>query len=227
MTVVTIHQPMYLPYPGFFNKIKGADIFVLLDDAEYSSGYYYNRNRIKGPNGQVMLTVPVIKEKGIKLKDMEIAQNIHWEDKHWKSLVMYYSKSMYFEEYMDFFENIYSKKWKKLNELNMVTMNYLMEQLDLEVPLYLSSQLLKGLSLKSSERLLEICKRLDASTYLSGVDGKNYLNTSLFDACNIEVKFQKYIPKEYTQLYPPFIPNLSIIDLLFNMGVASKEYINF
>lgn len=225
MTTVTIHQPMYLPYQGIFNKMKNADIFVFLDDAEYSSGYYFNRNRIKGPNGEIMLTVPVMKKKGIKLNEIEIAQNIHWQEKHWKSLVTNYEKSGHFKDYSDFFEGVYSKKWKKLHDINTVSTKYLMEQLDIDVPYYFSSDLQKDVNLSGTERLVDLCKRLNAKTYLSGISGKDYLETGLFEKESIQVEFQDYKPVEYAQLFPSFIPNLSTVDLLFNMGEEAKNYI--
>jgi len=223
--IVTIHQPMYLPYPGIFNKMKTADIFVFFDDAEYSSGYYYNRNRIKGPNGEIMLTVPVMKKKGIKLNEIEIAQNIHWQEKHLKSLISCYEKSEHFKDYQGFFEEIYSKKWSKLHDLNMKTTLYLMENLDIDVPFYFSSKLLKEGNLLGTKRLVEICKSLDAKTYLSGISGRDYLEIELFKENSIIVEYQNHTTKEYKQLYPPFISNLSIIDLLFNMGEKAADFI--
>ncbi len=225
MTIVTIHQPMYLPYPGIFNKIKSADVFVFLDDAIYSSGYYYNRNMIRGPNGGIRLTVPVRKKKGIKLNEIEIAQNIHWQDKHWKSLVMNYEPSNYFKDYKDYFSNLYQKEWTLLHDMNIDSMSYLMEQLKIKVPCYLSSKLLKNEDLTGTERLIEICKKLKATIYLSGVSGRDYVDEARFKEEGIELKYQNYKPLNYKQRFLPFIPNLSVVDLLFNMGEKSKSMI--
>jgi hypothetical protein len=216
---------MYLPYPGIFNKMKNVDLFVFLDDAEYSDGYYFNRNRIKGPNGEIMLSVPVIKNTGINLNQIEIAQNIHWERKHWKSLLMHYSKSNHFNEYKQFFEKIYSKRWIKLHDLNMATILYIMDQLDIKTPYYFSSDLLKNSDFKGTRRLIEICKKLNSDSYLSGISGQDYLDEKLFRKYNIRLKFQNYFPKEYLQLYGDFIPNLSIIDILFNEGDRARDFV--
>jgi hypothetical protein len=225
MAVIAVHQPMYLPYLGFFNKLNKVDEFVLLDDAEFSSGYYYNRNRIKGPNGEIMLTVPIVKKEGMKLNEVKTAKNIRWQEKHFKSLDMNYKKSKYFKEYKSFFKDFYSKNWEKLHDLNIETLRYLMEQLDITTPIHFSSKLLKGYNLKKSERLVEICKKLNAKRYLSGIGGRNYLDEKLFEKNSIKVDYQNYYPREYSQLFPPFIPNLSVIDLVFNMGKKSMDFI--
>lgn len=217
---------MYLPYSGIFNKMKSVDVFVFLDDAEYSSGYYYNRNRVKCPNGEIMLTVPVMKKKGIRLNEIKIAQNIHWQEKHLKSLISCYEKSDHFKDYKDFFEEIYNTKWEKLHDLNMKMMMYLMEQLDVDITFYFSSELLKNHpTTQGTQRLIEICKEVDADVYLSGISGKDYLDKKLFEKNNIELEFQDYVPKKYKQLYGDFIPNLSAVDLLFNLGERARNFI--
>lgn len=226
MTKIAIHQPMYLPYPGVFNKMKSVDKFVFLDDANYSDGYYYNRNRIKTPNGALMLTVPIKKSSSSKLNEVKIENNILWQKKHIKSLVVYYGKSDHFNDYRDFFEEIYNTKWKKLHDLNVKTMAYLMKQLDIDTPFYFSSELLKNHPVtEGTQRLVEICKELDAEIYLSGISGRDYLDKTLFEKNNIKLEFQNYIPKRYKQLYGDFIPNLSVIDMLFNVGDEAKKLI--
>jgi hypothetical protein len=228
MTKIAIHQPMYLPYPGVFNKMKNVDAFVFLDDAKYSDGYYYNRNRIKTPRGALMLTVPIKKSSGEKLNEIKIENNIFWQKKHMKSLVVYYEKSDHFKDYRDFFEKVYNinTKWKKLHDLNMRTMQYLMEQLDIDTPFYFSSELLKNRPfMKGTQRLVELCKELDAEIYLSGISGRNYLDKRLFEENNIKLDFQNYVPKEYKQLYGDFISNLSIVDLLFNLEKKARDFI--
>jgi len=228
MTKIAIHQPMYLPYLGIFNKMKNVDVFVFLDDAKYSDGYYYNRNRIKTPRGDLMLTVPIRKLSGEKLNEIKIENNIFWQKKHMKSLIVYYEKSGHFTDYRDFFEKVHNTnmKWKKLHDLNMTILVYLMKQLDIDTPFYFSSDLLKNYPpLKGTQRLVEICRELDVEIYLSGVSGRNYLDEKLFEENNIMLEFQKYTPKEYKQLYGDFIPNLSAIDLLFNLGDEAYNFV--
>ena len=221
--ILTIHQPMYLPYPGIFNKMKNADIFVFLDDAQYSDGYYYNRNRIKTKRGTLMLTVPLFKSLGQKLNDVRIATNIRWQKKHLKSIYANYSKADYFSSYIAFFKAVYNTHWGELHNLNMKTMLHIMEALDINTQFYLSSKLTSGST--GTQRIIDICNTLDADVYLSGISGTDYLDKKLFKKNSIKLECQKYIPKEYKQLWGDFIPNLSVIDLLFNLGDNAKEFI--
>jgi len=225
MIKVSIHQPMYLPYPGVFNKIKNVDIFVFLDDTHYSNQYYYNRNRIKTPIGYQMLTVPIKKSLGQKLNEIKIENNILWQKKHMKTLITNYNKAEHFKDYKDFFEEVYHVKWDKLHDLNMNTITYLLEHLNITTPFYFSSEMIESKEMKGTERLVKICKELNADVYLSGISGIDYLDLKLFEDTGIEVEFQNYEPKKYKQLYGEYIPNLSIVDMLFNLGSEAKSYL--
>lgn len=222
---VTIHQPMYFPYPGVFDKIKTSDHFIFLDDAVYSNNYFFNRNKIKTQNGPLMLTVPVLNSFGNKLNDINIDNHSSWQKKHYKSITLNYSKSNNFKDHVDYFKNIYTKQWGKLNALNIETMLYIMDQLEIDTPISFSSELMANKDLTSTERIVYLCKKMGAETYLSGISGKDYLDIDLFKKKEIKVEFQNYQPKEYNQLHGNFIPNLSILDLLFNTGHDAKYYI--
>ncbi|MCX9010310.1 MAG: WbqC family protein [Candidatus Methanoperedens sp.] len=213
---------MYLPYPGIFNKMKNADLFVFLDDAQYTNTYFYNRNKIKTPRGELLLTVPIINSFGQKLNEVKIENNIQWSRKHLKSLYACYSKSKYFVNYIDFFHNIYAMKWELLHDLNLEILIQIMKLLDIETPLYYSSKLNLSKTAKT-QRLIDICETLGADIYLSGPSGKDYLDKNLFEKHGIKLEFQNYYPKEYPQLWGSYIPNLSIIDMLFNVGDNTKE----
>jgi len=223
MTKIAIHQPMYLPYPGIFNKMKNVDIFVFLDNVQYSDGYYYNRNRIKTPKGTLMLTIPITGSFGQKLNEVKIATDIKWQKKHLKSLYANYSRADYFGSYIDFFEEIYRIPWKNLHDLNVKTMVRIMKMMDINVPFYFSSEL--KCELTGTHRIINICRTLDADVYLSGISGKGYLDRELFESNNIKLEYQKYVPGEYKQLWGDFIPNLSVVDLMFNLGDEAKKFI--
>lgn len=217
---------MYLPYVGFFNKIKNADIFVIGDDAQYSKGYFYNRNRIKTPNGELMLTVPLKNAFEQKLNDVEIDNSKNWSKKHLQSFYSFYKKANHFDDHIDFFEELYSTKWETLYELNLKTLFYIMEQLDLDVSVYYTSSLMKDyVFTDKTQKIVDICKKLGASAYLSGTSGKDYIEPDIFEENKINLEYQNYIPKEYKQLWGPFIPNLSVIDLLFNLGEEARDVI--
>lgn len=220
---VGIHQPMYLPWLGLFDRIHRCDLFVLLDNVPYSKNYFLNRNKIKIKGGFTWLTVPVLTKGnfGQLIKDVEIDNTDKWKERHWKSIYFSYKKAAYFSKYADFFENIYNREWTKLAELNEELLNYISESLRIKTPIIRASTL--NADGKKEELILNICKELKADEYLSGPDGKNYLNMELWEKNNIHVDFQQYVHPTYPQLFGDFIPNLSSIDLLFNCGKDGLE----
>ena len=216
-----------------------SDVFVVLDSVQFPNGRsWVTRNRIKTPNGQLWLTVPV-KRKGRglqKIKDIEI-DNVYpfthisatlksratgWRRKHFLSLVHFYKRAPYFSEYIDFFNDIYNKNWTNevaplaLVELNMVFIKQIAQWLGIKTKIIYSSEL--AIREKKSKLILELCKKLNADTYLSGYGGRKYIEESEFLTNNIKVKYFHFEPKHYPQLWGNFIANLSIIDLLFNCG---------
>ncbi len=215
MKTVAIHQPYYFPWLGYFEKILKSDVFVFLDDAQYEKNNYYNRNQIKTPQGKMWLTVPVKYKFQIPLKDIEVDNSKSWQKKHYNSIVSCYAKSRYFEEHRTFLEDIYlNRNWEFLLDLNLFTLNYFLDFLGLKTPIKFSSEL--GISTTGTQRLVDICKCFDASTYYSGISGSKYMDLDLFKKENIKVNFQNYKYKEYNQLFGEFVPNLSVIDLVVN-----------
>jgi len=220
---ITIHQANYLPYPGFFHKISQADVFVIMDDVQFQFDIT-NRNKIISKNGGWdRVTVPVKKNQTHKkIMDIEINNGIEWGIENYKKLCESYDSSKYFINYKDYFEKLYKKNWKKIFDLNLDIIKQVCDWLDINVEIVIESKL-KVVG-ESTERLIEVCKKLDADTYISGIGGKNYLVEELFEKNDINLQFQNYNPIRYTQnLAESFIPNLSIIDLLSNVGPDSKK----
>ncbi|MEC8706770.1 MAG: WbqC family protein [Candidatus Thermoplasmatota archaeon] len=213
--VVTIHQPQYIPYLGFFNKVYNSDIFIVLDDVFNFKGDFTNRNRIKTVGGLQWLTIPLSRDKRI-IKDVIIKDEI-WINKHLKSIKYNYSKSAFFDSFMPGFEKILrSKAWTKLIDLNMSLLQHLFKVLKLEVEIVFSSNISKNSS--GSDRLIELIKHVNCERYLAGPGSYNYLDVSLFEASEIEVINQTFVQKKYKQLHGKFESNLSILDSLFNLG---------
>lgn len=218
---VGIHQPMYLPWLGLFDRIHRCDIFVLLDNVPYSKNYFLNRNKIKIKDGFAWLTVPVLTKGnfGQLIKDVEIDNTNNWKERHWKSIYFSYKKAPHFLSYGGFFESIYNRDWTKLTELNEELINYILETLHIKTPVIRASTL--NIDGKKEGLILNICKKLNADEYLSGPDGRNYLNMELWEKNGIKVMLHEYRHPQYSQLYGEFLPNMSIIDLLFNCGEDS------
>jgi hypothetical protein len=225
--IVGIHQPNYLPYMGYFNKMKNVDIFILYDIAQYVKNRYDNRNRIRIREGAVYLTIPVTdKDSYLKrFNEVVLPSDSTWQKNHWKSIHANYANSEFFNLYSEFFQHIYSKKFTFLSDFNEMIILYIKEKLDLDSEIIKTTKLNLNLNLKSTDLLIDILKKVDAKEYLSGPSGRKYLDEKKFHEAKIKLKFQDYQCPVYKQRYPGFIPNLSVIDLIFNMGEKSKLYI--
>ena len=222
MTVVMIRQPGYLPYLGFFKKIQTSDIFVYLDDVLFSKDGDENRNKIRTFAGTAWLTVPLLRPVfGKKINEVRVANHVDWSTKHKNSIKENYKNAPYFSQYWDSIDHILSKKWTKLIDLNFELIHYFNSILDLSTKTVRSSEL--GISSTKSVRLLEICKKLNAQTYVSGELGKNYLDENIFQDAGIKVLYEKFHHPTYKQIHGDFVPYMCIIDLLFNEGDRSKE----
>lgn len=225
--VVTIHQPEHLPWLGFFDKIRQADVFVMLDHVQYRKNYYQNRNKIRAAGGVLWLTVPVLTKGNSDQSINEVQINNQgsprWKEKSWASLVQHYRKAKYWPEHGEFFERLYNADWTRLVELNEKIIRYLLAAFSIPANVVRSSELnVKG---QRGDLLLDICRKAGASVYLSGISGREYLDLKMFAGAGIEVRFQEFHHPIYRQAYEPFIPCMSAIDLLFNYGPASLDVI--
>ena len=218
---VAIHQPNYLPYLGFFHKLSLVDTFVIMDDTQYDKKFT-NRNKIKVPGNWIWLTVPINKKhKFVANKIVEINNEENWQSDHFEKINRSYSNSEFFKKnYKTFFEKIYSKKWDHLFTLNYELIIQLIDWLDIKIEVIKESEL--NINGNSTDRLVNISKKIGAETYVSGMGGKEYMNEKMFETNNIKIEYQNFKCPIYKQVFnSEFIPNLSIIDLLFNIGPKS------
>ena len=217
--IVSIHQPQYLPWDNFFRKIKKSDYFIYLDNVEFQKNGLQNRNQIKTASGSTWLTVPVKHNLGQKICDVEIDNSKNWRRKHWKTICENYSKSSYFNEFFLVFENIFKSSWINLSELNIKLISEILSILNIKTKMLKASSL--NVDGNSSELIINLCKRVDCKTYLSGEGGKNYLELDKFEMAGIKVIFERNTEqKPYKQNHPNlgFVQNLSVIDNIFNNG---------
>lgn len=225
--IVAGHQPHYFPWLGYFNKIYLADAFCIVDTIQYRKKYFQNRTKIKTKNGPLWLTIPV-KTRGFykqNIDEVEIDNTIPWQRKHWRTLQLAYKKAPYFQRYSDFFQEIYEKrKWEKLVEINEYSLFQVLNFLGLDKEIIKSSSF--NPTGKKTNLLIDICKAMKADGYLSGMGGaREYVDLEKLKKQNLEHYFQKFMHPKYPQLHGEFIPQLSIIDLLFNCGPTSLDYI--
>ena len=223
--ILTAHQPVYLPWLGLFHKIALAETFVYFDQVQYLPKDWMNRNKIRTKSGSIWLTVPVLRKgyRDLKTSEIEINNSTNWQKKHLRSISLNYKKSPYFENYIPFFEDVYSRKWEFLGDLNEYMLKWFLDELGIKVN-FLNAKNFKFEGEKSS-LILNMCKKLDASTYIFGTLGKDYANVHEFEKNNVKLIFQDYNHPKYSQLYNEFVSHLSVIDLLFNHGPKSLEII--
>ena len=224
--ILTGHQPTYLPWLGLFNKISSSDCFVLFDNVQYLPKEWMSRNKIKTPGGEIFLNVPVLKKSFLekKIYEIKINNNLNWRRKQLKSIQLNYSKTKFYNDYIEYFEEIYSTEWTYLQDLNFHMLKLFLKLLNIDVRLFRLSELqVKG---RKSELILNLCLKLKAKKFIFGEQGINYADIESFQKKEIDVVFQDYKHPTYHQLHGKFISNLSIIDLLFNCGNKSLEIIN-
>lgn len=223
--IVVIHQPEFLPWLGFFDKIDKADLFVVMDHVQFEPRYFQNRNKIKTAEEWQWLTVPVTQQRFQNINEVRTYDETRWKAKHWNALVVNYSKSKYFAKYADFFQQVYTRDWELLVDLNLYLIQNLMNMLGLNTPIVRSSALDLREGARKTDLLIDICRVVGGDTYLSGVGGKNYMEMEKFEKERIEVIFQEFKHPTYPQLFGEFLPYMSVIDLLFNCGDRSLDII--
>ncbi|MBN1291784.1 MAG: WbqC family protein [Candidatus Latescibacteria bacterium] len=221
-----IVQSNYIPWKGYFDLINLVDEFILYDDMQYTKRDWRNRNRIKTPNGLLWLTVPVIVKDRFfqKIKDT-IVSDRNWNIKHWKTITANYSKTQHFFEYRGLFENLYLGMDEiNLSSINFKFINAICEILGIRTSL--SQSMDYNLCEGKTERLVDLCRQVGATEYISGPSAKNYIDEELFRKKGITLRYMDYSGyPEYTQLFGPFEHNVSIIDLIFNEGAYAPNYL--
>ena len=223
---MAIHQPNFMPWPGYFYKMAQADVFVILDNVEYQSGNatsITNRTKIKTPQGETFITLPV--KKGAPLiKDVLIDNAQPWRKKLLKSVQQNYAKAPFFTDYFPQFETIVNEQHTFLAALNTELIRQGCAWLDITTPILISSELSAEAEDKN-ERIVEICKRLGGDVYLSGNGAKKYNDENLFNQNGIALRYTAFQPLAYPQLHGDFMPGLSVLDLLFNCGGDAKRFL--
>ncbi|NOQ95741.1 MAG: hypothetical protein GQ555_03890 [Desulfobacterales bacterium] len=215
--IVAVHQPQYLPWLVYFDKIDKADVFVLLDTVQFKKNEWQNRNKIKTAQGWQWLTVPVLYRYPQLIHEVTINDNVNWQHKHRQAMVSNYKRAPYYEMLEDFLEGIFSHSWQSISQLNGEVVRRLATILGIDTPIYVASDL-GEFPQDPDERLIAITKHFDAGTYLAGMGGRGYMNLDIYDKDGIEVIFQDFKHPVYTQLFGDFEPFMSVIDLIFNHG---------
>jgi len=222
---IAIVQSNYIPWKGYFDMINMVDEFILFDDMQYTRRDWRNRNRIKTQNGLQWLTVPV-KVKGKyfqKIYETEISEP-GWGEKHWKTISYNYSRAKYFDEYKDLFEQLFlGLDEKYLSTINFRLLSTICKILGISTKISWSMdyEILDG----KTERLVHICKQVNATEYISGPAAQDYIDEKLFKEAGIKLSYMDYSDyPPYSQLFPPFVHEVSVIDLIFNEDLNARKF---
>lgn len=223
--IVSIHQPHFFPWLGYFNKVLNSDVFVWLDSVQYRKNYFQNRTRIKCSDSRLQwLTVPVHAPLGTPISRVLIADP-RWRIKFEKTIKQCYGKAPYFAAAWPKLMSAISCAPTNLEALNSLTFTAVMQLLGGKQPRLVRDEELAIISRDPTGRLVEICQRLEATHYIAGKGGRNYLRIEEFREKNIEVIWQHFDVTRvtYPQRSDSFVAGLSVLDCLFNVGPAETQ----
>jgi hypothetical protein len=223
VTILAAHQPQYLPWLGYFDKMDQSDIFVLLENVQFKKNEWQNRNRIRTADGWQWLTVPVRHRFPQTIAEVEIDDRAAWSRKHLQALKQNYGRAPHVDTLMPQLEAALESPGSHLAPLNIGLIDVVANVLGIDTPTVLGSDV--PAREDPNARLIDLCRALEADTYLSGAGAHDYLDVDAFAAAGVEVRFQAFEHPVYAQRYQPFEPFLSIVDLVMNCGRESLSVI--
>ena len=217
--ILTVHQPAYLPWLGYFDKIARSDIFIFLDTVQFEKNNFINRNKIKTSNGPIWLTIPVLQKGHTEstLIETKIDNTKIWRDKHLRSIRMNYSKARFFETNYQKLLKQYDEDYDLLSDFCYYQLLFWLKELNIKTKVIRSSKL--DIGTKKSTLIVDLCNCFTATDYISGILGKDYLDKPLFKKNKINIVYQEYKHPIYNQLYGDFIPNMSVVDFWMNTNM--------
>ena len=214
--IVSIHQPNYIPWIGFFYKIYKSKIFVLLDDVQFSNRGAHNYHYLKTPQGVQRIKIPVQHSFGAKINEVHMSEKSDWRKKHLEAFYFNYKKAVFFEEVFNDLEKLYAYDTNSMSDFNTNIIKFLTKKFNFETKLCFSSSL--EITTTKEEKVIDICKSLSADVYLSGTGAKIYQVPENFANAGLELEYLSFSPKPYKQLWGDFEHNVNIFDFIMNHG---------
>jgi hypothetical protein len=225
--IVAVHQPHFLPWLGYLDRMAQADLFIVLDHVQFERRNYQNRTRIRVDSQAQWLTVPVVQRSQKEIISDKLIDNVTdprgWGAKHFQTLRHAYRQAPFFKDYARELQDLLERPWEKLTDLDQATLDFLRTALDIRTPLVTSSSLAPCNA--KSELILELCKAVGADTYLAGMGGSRaYLDREKFAAEGVDIAWQEFRHPEYAQCGDQsFIKGLTALDLLLNCGETKSR----
>lgn len=227
---VVILQPSYIPWRGYFDQIRRADLFVFYDDVQYDKRGWRNRNQIKTSHGKQWLTIPVYSHgaqtRNIPINQIRIVWDDPWNESHFKAISQSYGKAPYFERYLSLLETFYQRRAEFLADFTIDFTVALARALGNDCTRFMRSSEISNIHGQKTDRLVQILQAVGATHYISGPSASDYIEQEKFDAAGITLEYMEYSYPEYLQLYPPFDPYVSVLDLLLMTGPEASRYIS-
>lgn len=220
---VGIIQPNYMPWRGYFDFIDDVDLFIFYDDLQYTTRDWRNRNKIKTDRKAVWLTVPVHCKRTSLICGTTIDRSQPWNQKHMRLFEFWYGKAPFFSRYRDELSAILGQPFETISDLDIALCRWIMDKLAIKTPLCCSSEF-KPQGAKT-ERLIDLLKKVGATSYLSGPAARDYLDESLFLKNRITLEYKSYDYRPYPQLWGDFMGEVTVLDLLFNTGPGAREHL--
>ena len=223
--ILSAHQPAYLPWLGYFEKIARSDIFIFLDAVQFEKNSFINRNKIKTPQGSCWITIPVNSKGHLNttICDIGVDDSQEWRLKHLKAIQSNYQKAQHFNEAYPLIESIIRQQDQILSELLFEHLKVWLKIFKIKTKVIRLSDL--QITTKKSDLVLNLCEYFGAKNYLSGALGKNYIQEKDFDDLNIAVEYQEFNHPIYRQLWGDFIPNMGAVDYLMNCGPGEIKFL--
>lgn len=221
---VGIHQPDYLPWLGLFYKMYLSDIFIHLDDAQYSNQAAHNFNKIKTPQGELRLKFPVEQHMGDLINEVRPKDELKWKEKHLRTIEMNYSKAHYFKDIYPEFKEVFIQPYSNVAELNISINTYIASKFGIKPRFFKSSDF--AINTKREERVLDLIQAVNGNEYISGNGARAYQIEEHFNEREIKLTYLDYSPIEYPQLWGQFLPCMSTIDYIFNCGYDFDQVIS-
>lgn len=220
--LVAIHQPHYLPWLRYVEKVARADAFILLDDVHFTKNGWQNRNRIKTANGPALLTVPVYQKVGQRLHEVRINNETRWREKHRRSIEQAYARAPYFADLMPGLDAIYADDCDRLVDLTDRMLRFFLETMNIATPIQRATDL--AVPGEATDRLVNLVRAVGGDRYYSGAYALEvYLDADALAQAGIALELQQWHAPVYPQPHGEFAADLSVLDLLMNCGPASRE----
>jgi hypothetical protein len=225
---VVIHQPDFLPYIGFFHRLVHADMFIVLDNAQFVNGTsksWTHRDKIKTPQGEKWISLSLQKTSlNTPISDVLLSNATDWRSSNLNVIKTHYQKAPFFQEIFPEIERLYAFKCERMMDFNMESIKLLLKLFGIDVQIVYASAY-PEVTTMSNQRIVDLVKKVGGTKYLSGVGARAYYDPAPFEAGGVEVQWQEFIHPTYPQMYGEFIPFLSSIDLFFNCGIVESRKI--